>query len=406
MSSPLPDAAFETAFFAIVEDLGLTKEELAQARDKVSFELHNVYREYLSVPEPLRLQVLDRYARVFTEHVRRANGSLPPEPDLNPQDIFPILRPRAYFVHTLFRGQIMNEGKPTNSSFFTLPFTENFSIGLVSDDGKRMNVLTDKDVESLKIDPEDLYEQALENLRQSQPLPLQHLAGTMYVSDQNEKGYSYDGSLLLLPECTDQLPLTGTITAFVTNSDRLLVTNLEDLHGDHPMLRTVIDSIAKLHHPISASPFILADGVWKEAVEIERSSFLALWRPVWVKERIEEMNDQREFLRQLQPELVLPEVYMIGLNLGGPEAFCVSATDAPKTLNEPFFLTDTMFIPFQNGEKKTISLRLLMLELPGVIQTDNRYQPRLAHFTRNLTAEEVTMLEQKQKAFFKTMSAT
>ena len=44
-----------------------------------------------------------------------------------------------------------------------------------------------------------------------------------------------------------------------------------------------------------------------------------------------------------------------------------------------------------------------MLELPGVIQTDNRYEPRLAYFTRNLTSEEVALIEEKQKPELRAM---
>lgn len=404
MSAPTPDAGFESALFAIVQDLGLSKEEIEKARPNISFSLDNVYREYLDLPESMRLEVLNKYAKLFVEHVRRVNGAdSTVGMDLNPQDIFPILRPRTYFVHTLFRGQILSQGKPINSPFFTIPFTENFSIGLVADDGERMNVLTEKDVESLKIDPEDLYEQALENLRQSQPLPIPQLAGNIYVSDQ--RGYGYDGSLLLLPECLEGLPFTEPIAAFAANSDRLFVTPLQDLHPKHPMLFTVLESVTKLHHPISASPFIFSDGTWKELTDIEHSPFLTHWRPVWVKERVQEMHDQRELIRELEPEREIAEISIVDLNFGGKEPFNASATQAPASLNESFFLTDILFLPLKDGGKKFLSLRVLMLELPGVIQTDNRYQPRLAHFTRNLTLEELHMLEEKQLAFFKAFDA-
>ncbi len=422
MPSPTPDRAFEIAFFAIVEDLGLRKEELVEAGERVSFSLDNTYREYLAAPEERRLEILGRYAQLFVEHVRNANKQKDaPPPTYTIQDIFPILRPRAYFVHTELRGQLMSQGKPLASRLYLRPFTPHFSIGLVADDGKKMNILTEQDLSAFPFEPDEIYEQALNNLRQEQPLTLARLNEVTFVS--NDAGYGYDASLLLLPEFAEQIPFEGTPAAFATNSSRLFVTSLESLSSENMVMELVVQSFQTHHHPISVAPFILTDESWKESADITGDPFLKLWRRSWVKERLDDIHAQQAILAQLQPEKTFPKVDSLGIDVISTAAeeethghlsqeelqktvVTVTATDAPAALNEPFFLTDVIQLPSKNGPPKTLLLRTLMLELPGVIQTDDRYEPRLAHFTRNLTSEEVALIEEKQKPELRAMGST
>ncbi len=424
MSDLKPDAAFEIAFFAIVQDLGLSKDELLQSKGRVGMHLDNAYKEYLATPESHRLNVLNTYAQTLVQKVRAANraaenpGRTPPLPSL--QDIFPVLRPRAYFVHSRLQAQAMSGAKSLKSSTFTIPFTDHFSVGLVVDDGKQMTTLTEEDVAGLGVEPDDLYELALENLRQAQPITLRELGPRVWASD--EAGYGYDASLILLPEFAEKFSSHGTLAAFTTNSSRLLVTVLEDLNLDHPILKLVVESFVTHHHPLTAVPFILKDGTWKEAADVDGHPFLRYWRRSWVKERLDNITTQKALFTELKPELVFPETYSLGLDLAvGAEqgaaytqmsnaerdkyVLPVSATDSPNGPGDPFFLTDTIIISFNGGAyKKTYLLKTLRLEVPGLIQSDGTYEPAIGYFTRLPTIEELKLVEEKQKIALRVMA--
>jgi uncharacterized protein YtpQ (UPF0354 family) len=202
--------------------------QIAVGGEKKSlFFLHNAYREYCTVTEEHRPQVVRRLVRAWLQ----AHKSPPEEyADIRP-DILPAVRSRNFFESARLRMMI------ENSPDTFLPYQmlgDDLGVGLVYDMPEAMKPIANKELDLWGMTFYEVLETARENLVQLRPMILGPNEGEgTYVFTTND---GYDSTRLILLDLIRQFQVKGDWIAMAPGREMLIVTGSEDGAGLEAMV--------------------------------------------------------------------------------------------------------------------------------------------------------------------------
>jgi len=363
---------------------------------------HNAYREYQSALPEKRQEILEKYARVIIAvEVERKQVR-----KIDYDRVFPIIRRRSYFTAVNFYAKT-KQGNQQVSGLWFKAFTSYLAIGLAEDRGEHIHLLTIDEVAQSGMTDRELFNLSLNNLRRDQSLDFKQIGDNAMLSSSVQPGQN--SSLILLPEFIHNLPIHGVPVVFLTNPNRLFITGLEHLNSS--FLEEVLQMYKQTDHQISATPLMYANGSWAEACQInDTHRLLEVGRTIWLSERLDEAKRLRQELIQFDPNLFLPPVVSLGMNLNVLESneqklVCVTGTDSPLKVDGPFMLTEALMYALPDMTPKLLWTKSLLEVVPDVLVIDDQYEPPICHFKRLLTQEEIAQVQKVQNAVFQHMFA-
>ncbi len=181
--------------------------------------LGNAYREYGSLSEKGRPQVLRRFVRAWLQ----AHKPSPEEyADIQP-DILPAVRSRSFFESARLRMMIEDNGD------MFLPYQtlgDDLGLGLVYDMPDSMKPISNKEIDGWGVTFYEALEAARDNLRHLRPMIVGPKEGEgTYVFTTND---GYDATRLILLDLIRQFQVRGDYIAMVPNREMLIVGGSQD----------------------------------------------------------------------------------------------------------------------------------------------------------------------------------
>jgi hypothetical protein len=210
--------------------------------------LANAYKEYCSVPESQRSQLLQKYVRTWflgTIELPEAFDDLHP-------DLLPVVRTRSYFDLSQ-----LNTGKSAVLPHQVLG--EHLAVGLVYDLPQAMRSITQDNLDGWGVSFYEALEAARHNLTQLKHAfigPKQRVG--VYLSTARD---GYDSSRLILLDLIRRLRVAGEFVAMMPNPDTLIVTGSEDMDGLKGMLGLATNALQQ-PRPISGVAVRLDSDDW------------------------------------------------------------------------------------------------------------------------------------------------
>jgi uncharacterized protein YtpQ (UPF0354 family) len=239
---PISEAEFTEAFAHILRQssprLRVTirgplelKLVLDDGTDQTAF-LENAFTEYQAHPD-LRNEVLEKFAAGLLETINHPKGQI------DPTRIVPVIKDAAYIseVRRALESRGHDAGKFSQAHDV---YNSELVVLYAEDTPNNMRYLTDDDVTELGIEPSDLRQLAIENLRRL--LPDVKMAGDNGVFLM-QAGGDYEASLLLIDSIwsSGQIEVDGEIVVSIPARGILVVTGSRNKPG----LRTVRELAAK-----------------------------------------------------------------------------------------------------------------------------------------------------------------
>jgi hypothetical protein len=214
--------------------------------------LSNGYREYCSVSEGDRPQVLRRFVRGWLD----ARKETPEEFADVQHDLLPALRSRGLFESSRLQARI---GGDDTISWPHHVVADDLGLGLVYDLPDAMRSISNRELEAWSTTLYEALEVARENLRRLRPRIIGPQEGEgIYVFTTND---GYDSSRLILLDLIRQFQVKGDYIAMAPGRETLIVAGSDDEPGLRAMLAVAKDVLQK-PRPVSGVALRLDGEEW------------------------------------------------------------------------------------------------------------------------------------------------
>lgn len=225
--------------------------DLGGEAGKVS--LVNIFRGWSSYPRGERAAAIDEAVAFVIEL-----GRPPPSFEEAGPDLLPAIRSRVA-VQAMF-DQPLDEGAAEDAAGAWRPLGDHLAIQVVIDRPHSLSFVTAQILKDWEHSFAEVFELALANLRQKEPLAFERHEGGFYTSVGEDLNHD---ARLLLPDTFASISLRGAPVVVAASRDCLAVAGADDAEALEAMAMVVTPFLDQHPRPISYAPMILEDGHWR-----------------------------------------------------------------------------------------------------------------------------------------------
>jgi len=261
---------------------------LKDSRDSaMTFNLHNVYKDYQKAAHKAKSGVLNKYIQAFATPSDMSNG------EAALKNLMPVIRDRSMFEYALLNGRLSGTHKSSNI-VPSLPFFGHLVIALVVDSEHSITSINSGRLADWNVDFSSALKTAIDNLRDRTESKFNPIGRGVFISAWSD---IFDASRLLLTDMLHRLPIKGEPVIAIPSRNHLLVTGSGNEQGINDLIDIAADILTNETRPLSAQLFRFHDGTWKvfDGGEHAREK---LTRPEYMR-RIGTYGDQKKLLDQI-----------------------------------------------------------------------------------------------------------
>lgn len=253
----------------------------------MTFNLHNVFKDYVRAAGKNRSGVLNTYIQAFAASVDMSNG------EAALKNLMPTIRDRAMFEYGLLNGRLSGIDKASNV-VPSIPFFGHLVIALVIDSEHSTTSVNSGKLAEWGVDFPGAMEIAVANLRDRTEAKFNPIGRGVFISAWSD---IYDASRLLLTDMLHRLPIKGEPVIAIPSRNHLLVTGSGNEQGISDLIDIAADILASDTRPLAAQLFEFRDGAWKlfDGGEHAREK---LSKPEYLR-KIGVYGDQKKLLDQV-----------------------------------------------------------------------------------------------------------
>jgi uncharacterized protein YtpQ (UPF0354 family) len=215
--------------------------------------LTNVYNEYCNAKPSERAAILDRYVQSILDMEKSA---IPDDYEAAKDKLYPGIRESAELEYLRLRAKY--DGEPLHDTAIK-PLTDELAKVVTYDSGKNLSFLSADVLKEWDIPYNEVFDQALDNLRRISSEPFQLLQPGLFISPWED---DHDASRLLLPELFYRLELNGKPVASIPSRGVLLVTGADDEAGLAKLAELTFQVLEDVQKPLSGFVVMLENQQW------------------------------------------------------------------------------------------------------------------------------------------------
>nr|WP_199047149.1 DUF1444 family protein [Dyella sp. ASV24] len=253
----------------------------------MTFNLHNVFKDYVKADSKDRLGVLKKYIQGFATSADMSNG------EVAMRNLLPVVRDRAMFEYALLNGRLSGIHKASNVVPM-LPFFGHLVVALVVDSEHSTSSVNSGKLTEWGIDFPRAMEVAIANLRDRTETKFNPVGRGVFISAWSDV---FDASRLLLTDMLHRLPIKGDPVIAIPSRNHLLVTGSGNEQGISDLIDIAEDILTNDTRPLAAQLFQFHDGSWK-VFDGGQHAREKLARPEYLR-RLGVYADQKKLLDQI-----------------------------------------------------------------------------------------------------------
>lgn len=219
----------------------------------MTFNLHNVFKDYVKADSKDRTGVLNKYIQSFATSVDMSNS------EVAMRNLLPVVRDRAMFEYGLLSGRLSGIHKDSNV-VPTLPFFGHLVVALVVDSEHSTTSVNAGKLAEWGIDFPNAMEVAVANLRERTEDRFNPIGRGVFISAWSDV---FDASRLLLTDMLHRLPIKGDPVIAIPSRNHLLVTGSGNEQGISDLIDIAEDILTNDTRPLAAQLFQFHDGSWR-----------------------------------------------------------------------------------------------------------------------------------------------
>ena len=218
----------------------------------MTFNLHNVYKDYQKATPKGRAAVLDKYILGFAS-----------PPDMSDRgealkNLMPVIRDKAMFENATLMGRLSGNTKASNVTP-TEPFLGHLVIALVMDSEHSTMTVSQGKLDEWGLDFNSALKLATDNLRDKTEAKFRSNGKGVFISAWCDV---YDASRLLLTDMLYRLPIQGEPVIAIPSRNHLLVTGSRNENGIAEIVDLTVDVLTNDTRPLAEQLFQFRDGTW------------------------------------------------------------------------------------------------------------------------------------------------
>lgn len=221
--------------------------------DNHSWYLTNAYNEYCKAERSERAAILERYIQSI---VAMKDSAIPDDYEVTKEKLYPGVREPAELEYLRLRAKYDSE--PVQDTALT-PLTDQLAKVIIYDTSKNMTLLSVDTLKEWKMSYDEVFDQALDNLRRISSEPFQQLQPGLFISPWED---DHDASRVLLPELFYRLELTGKPVISIPSRGALLVTGSDDEAGLAKLAELTLQVLGDVQKPLSGFVLMLEGQQW------------------------------------------------------------------------------------------------------------------------------------------------
>jgi len=218
----------------------------------MTFNLHNVYKDYQKAKPKGRAAVLDKYLLGFSS-----------PPDMSDRgealkNLMPVIRDKTMFENAILMGRLSGVTKTSNNTP-TEPFLGHLVIALVVDSEHSTMTVSQGKLEEWGLDFNSALKLAINNLRDKTEEKFRTNGKGVFISAWCDV---YDASRLLLTDMLYRLPIQGDPVVAIPSRNHLLVTGSRNEQGIAEITDLTVEVLTNDTRPLAEQLFQFCDGKW------------------------------------------------------------------------------------------------------------------------------------------------
>ena len=218
----------------------------------MTFNLHNVFRDYQKAARGQQAGVLDKYILAF---VAPADMS---DRETALANLMPVIRDGATFEFARLMGRLA-DGEKAYKLAPSKPFFDRLLISLVVDSEHATTSVSQDKLDEWGLDFDAALKRAMDNLRDRTEPNFRVSPHGVLLSAWNDV---FDASRLLLTDMLYRLPIQGDPVIAIPSRDHLLVTGGGNDKGIAELADIAVEVLETNTRPLGYRLFRLQDGQW------------------------------------------------------------------------------------------------------------------------------------------------
>lgn len=217
-----------------------------------TFNLHNVFRDYLKATPGNRAGVLDKYIMAFATPMDMSDR------ETALANLMPVIRDGATFEFARLMGRLAGGDKMYKLAP-SKPFFDRLVISLVVDSEHAVVSVSQNKLDEWGLDFDTALKRAIDNLRDRTEPNFRVSPQGVLLSGWNDV---FDASRLLLTDMLYRLPIQGDPVVAIPSRDHLLVTGSGNEKGIAELADIAVEVLETNTRPLGYQLFRLRDGQW------------------------------------------------------------------------------------------------------------------------------------------------
>lgn len=253
----------------------------------MTFNLHNVFKDYQRADNKSRPGVLEKYIQAFASPPDMSSG------EVALHNLMPVVRDRAVFEYALLKGRLDGVNKASNV-IPSLPFIGHLVIALVVDSEHSTMTVNSGKLAEWGVDFPGALQIAIANLRDRTEAKFNPVGRGVFISSWSDV---FDASRLLLTDMLHRLAIKGDPVIAIPSRNHLLVTGSGNEQGVDDLIEIAAGILMNDTRPLAAQLFQFHDGSWKP-FDGGRHAREKLSKPEYLR-KVGVYEDQKKLLDQI-----------------------------------------------------------------------------------------------------------